>query len=118
MSQAALRLVSEPTDSDVLPFERRQRRRHVISGHVTSLQQSADPALHSNRISSLQLLDISETGLGAIVPDPIEPGSPIVIFFPPHGPEGGFDRYGHVVRCSNTEQGHEIGIRFITKSAA
>ena len=118
MSQAALRLVSnESANGDALPFERRQTRRHVMSGRVTSLQKTGTSS-YNNRIGSLQLLDISEAGLGAIVPEPIEPGSSIVIFFPPHGPEGGFDRSGLVVRCKQTPHGHEIGIRFVSKSAA
>lgn len=119
MSHAALKLVAlDSVNQDSLKFERRQTHRRVISGKVTSLQQSADPDLQCNRICSLQLLDISDAGLGAIVEEPIEPGSPISIFFPPHGPEQGFDRYGQVVRCVKRDQGHQIGIRFTTKSAA
>lgn len=119
MSHAALRLVAQDsTHQDTLKFERRQTHRRVISGRVTSLQQSANPSLQHNKICSLQLLDISDAGLGAIVDNPIEPGSPISIFFPPHGPEQGFDRHGQVVRCVKREHGHQIGVRFTIKSAA
>lgn len=120
MSHAALKLVEseQPDDGDSLRFERRLYRRRVIGGRVTSLQTSADPSTPSNRISSLQLLDISESGLGAIVQDSIELGSPIVVYFPPHGPEMGFDRYGFVVRCVENEHGYNIGIRLSTRSAA
>jgi len=119
MSHAALKLVAlDSPNQDTLKFERRQTHRRVISGKVTSLQQSANPGEQSNRICSLQLLDISDAGLGAIIDQPIEPGSPISIFFPPHGPELGFDRHGQVVRCVKREHGHQIGVRFTIKSAA
>lgn len=119
MSQVALKLVAiEPPDRDVLRFERRDARRRVLSGRVTSLQKPTDLTLSNNRISSVQLRDISDTGVGGIVQEPVERGTSIVIFFPPHGAEPGFDRYGHVVRCASCEHGYEVGIRFITKSAA
>ncbi len=120
MSQATLRLVAaeQPTQRDVLRFERRACLRRVIGGRVTSVQKPADPKTENNRICSLQLLDISDVGLGAISEEAIEPGSSIVVFFPPHGPEMGFDRYGYVVRCDRGEHGHLIGVRFSTRSAA
>ena len=119
MPHAALRLVaSEATDGDVLPFERRVHRRRNISGHVTSLQQPTDQTAFGNRISSLQLLDISDSGLGGVLQEAVEPGTPIVVFFPPHGAEIGFDRHGHVVRCTPSEHGFRIGIRLVIRSAA
>lgn len=118
-SQTQLKLVAtEPDDPDVLPFERRGSRRRSMTGSVTSVQQSPNPALPSNRICSLQLLDISDTGLGAIVTEAIEPGSPIMIYFPPHGPEQGFNRSGYVVCCAREQGAFRIGIRFAIRAAA
>ncbi len=118
--QASLKLVTPQAveQDDVLRFERRGCTRHPISGQVTSLQQPADPQDHQARICSLQLLNISDTGLGAICPEPVDPGTRISVFFPPHAAEGGFDLFGTVVRCVHREAGHEIGIRFSQKHAA
>lgn len=121
MARSALKLVSsDVTDSDTLRFEQRQTRRHALGGRVTSVQNTVHPTSFdsSNRISSLQLLNISDSGLGALVQEPIEPGSSIAIFFPAHGPEQGFDRHGYIVRCVPVENGYQIGIRFHTRSAA
>jgi hypothetical protein len=119
MSQAALKLVAvDPADSDVLRFERRQTSRHNICGCVTSLQKSPGLGTEGNRISSLQLLNISDTGMGGVLQEPVELGTSISAFFPPHGPEHGFDRYGYVVRCTQISNGYEVGIRFISRAAA
>ena len=119
-NHAALKLV-KPTPAgrrDAIPLERRGARRYTLTDRVTSLQTNNDPTDQRNRICSLQLRNISDSGLGAISPEPIEPNTRIAVFFPPHGPEQGFDRYGHVVRCTDRECGHEIGIRFDTRHAA
>ncbi len=119
MSHAALKLVSmESTDRDVLRFERRLAQRRHLSGRVTSHQKSTDRDSCRNRICSVQLLDISEAGLGGIVQEPAEEGTSIVIFFSPHGSEPGFDRYGHIVHCVRCADGYRIGVRFVTRSAA
>ena len=119
MPHAALKLVAtDPVDRDVLRFERRQVQRRPIGGRVTSLQKSTDDSLTRNRIGSLQLLDISDTGMGATVDESIRPGTTIVVFFSSHGVEPGFDRFGHVVRCTKCDKGYRIGIRLSNKSAA
>ena len=53
-----------------------------------------------------------------MVTESIPLNTPIAIFFPPHGAERGFDRYGHVVRCIAKDWGHEVGIRFDALAAA
>ena len=119
MSQAALKLVSlESADRDSLRFERRDAHRRLLSGRVTSVQRSVEQDASTNRICSIQLLDISDTGLGGVVQQPVQKGASIAVFFPPHGTDFGWDRYGHVVRCDGCEHGYQIGIRFVTKSAA
>ncbi|MBI1336656.1 MAG: hypothetical protein GC164_06810 [Phycisphaera sp.] len=111
MPETNLRLVKEePTDA--IPLERRIDYRHTISGRVTALQTTAGSEEHHNRICSLQLLNISDSGLGAVTQEPVELNTRIVVFFPPHGPERGFDKYGQVVRCVHRDGGHELGIRF------
>ncbi len=118
MSDANLKLV-DPTrePADVLPFERRRENRRALGGQVTALR-TATTRGDNNRICSLKMLNMSDSGLGAIVSEPIEIGSSIAVFFPPHGPERGFDLFGHVVRCQHAAEGCEIGIRFDVRAAA
>jgi hypothetical protein len=109
---------SDLGDADVFPLERRRADRHCISGRVTAVRsERLDDGPH-NHICSLQMLDISDSGLGAVVGEPVEPGSRIAVFFPPHGPEHGFDLLGTIVRCQRREQGWEVGIQFEQKAAA
>ncbi len=120
MSAVPLKLVVplSETPINVFPFERRGAERHCISGRATAVSCAASPEGPRNRIRSLQLLNISATGLGAVSQDPIEEGSTITVFFPPHGPDRGFDACGRVTRCRPTGQGHQVGVRFDPKPAA
>ena len=116
MTKSTLKLtMHDDGPSDILPFERRTSPRRAISGQVTTLV-SDDDAIR--RFSSLSLLDISETGLCAISEDAIELNSNIMMLFQPHGPEGGYDTAGEVIRCIATSQGYEIGIRFGAQAVA
>lgn len=112
---SALAYVAEPTVQDVLPFERRAEHRRPASGRVTAVTRGEGVA---NRICSLELVDMSDGGLGATCPDPIEIGSPIAVYFAPHGPERGMDLFGKVVRCHRRADGHAVGIRFAARAAA
>ena len=127
-SHAALKLIQSSANHGHSPvtFERRRHRRHVISGQVTAVQtirnatDTTDNQQNGlcNRICSLQLRDISDSGLGAISQEPTETGIPIAVFFSPHGPDNGFDLYGHVTRCTKSASGHEIAIHFNGHDAA
>ena len=99
-------------------MERRIATRNRVSGRVTALSSADEHADSQKRICSLQMLNISDTGLGAIVKESVEIGSQISVFFPPHGPEHGFDVCGTVVRCIDREGGHEIGVRIQPRLAA
>lgn len=117
MSQASLKLV-EPIDTRALAFERRDASRYVIAGRFTAVR-STDGAGHGGkRICALELMNISDGGLGAVSQDPMEVDARITVFFPPHGPERGFEMSGRVVRCCQHDHGHEVGIRFDEKHAA
>lgn len=115
VSQAALRLVKSD-DTDTMS-DRRCEVRYPVGVRVTAVQtqESGD---HQNKICSLQLLNLSHSGLGAIAQEPVAPGSRIAIYFPPHGPERGFDLYGYVVRCVRREYGHEVGVQFNSRMKA
>ena len=116
MTEGTLKLTETDDQSgDILPFERRQSPRRSISGEVTTPQASDDSV---RKFSSLVLQDISEAGLRAVSNEPIEVNASILMLFPPHGPEGGYDTTGEVVRCTATSQGYEIGIRFSNEAVA
>lgn len=118
MPDTALKLIqpeAEPTD--VLAFERRIAKRRVTSGRVTAVQTTGLDT-QANRICSLQLINMSDSGLGTMTQESIEIGTAITVFFPPHGPERGFDLTGEVVRCTQKDYGHEIGICFDARQAA
>ena len=121
-AQPTLRLVrhneASTESQDTLKFDRRNARRYSVSGRVTGLRSDLAPDGTRNRICPLQLLNMSDTGLGALSQESFEIGAPIAVLFPPHGAEKGFDRYGHVVRCKARTWGHEIGVRFDAKPAA
>ena len=70
----------------------------------------------NKRIGSLQLIDLSVTGMGAWSQAPLPVGSHIAIFFPQRGSEHGFDRFGKVVRCepSHDQQGYDLGLELET----
>lgn len=108
----------DDAQEDVFRLERRHSVRHHAAGRVTALSKGVELNTHTNRICALQLVDISDHGLGAITQEPLEIGSQISIFFPSHGADWGFDLHGQIVRCVHREQGHEVGIRFVAKHAA
>lgn len=100
-----------------IPLDRRESVRRAISVRATDLQAEDQCSAHPKKICSLQLIDISDTGLGSLAQEGIELGTAITVFFPPHGPERGFDRYGHIVRCAERGGRQEIGIEFDRRTA-
>jgi len=112
MSQATLRMTDAARiEAERMFLDRRRATRRKASGRVTAVASLPD----GQRICSLQLRDISDTGIGAISCDPIESGTGLTIFFPPHGPERGFDLVGTVVRCDARQWGYNIGISLTTR---
>ena len=116
--QTTLKLI-DPNQDEPLGFEQRHTNRHVITGRVTAVQQFPQKEEQRHRICSIELLNISDTGLGAVSDEAMELGSDLTVFFPPHGPERGFDLSGHVVRCRQRDDSlYEIGIKLQSKQAA
>ncbi len=104
--------------SDAIPFDRRLAVRRPVSGHVTAVRREQREDGAHNRICALNLVDMSNFGLGAFCQEPIPEGTAITVFFPPHGPDRGFDAYGQVLRCEAAEGRYRIGIRFVGRAAA
>lgn len=74
------------------------------------LRRSHDAQAYRHPVCSIQLTDMSDGGVGAHTDVPLQPHELVAVFIPPHGNEGGFDLYGHVVRCQPTGDGYDIGI--------
>ena len=111
MSQAALSLAGgTQAPPNKMFMERRRSPRNPVTARVTAVTTPNHDSDAGKRICSFQLVDLSEHGIGAISQEPVEVGSHVAVFFPPHGPERGFDLYGTVVRCTPRDWGHEIGI--------
>ncbi|QDU33793.1 hypothetical protein KS4_18510 [Poriferisphaera corsica] len=111
-TQHTLKLIDDSAiEPDSYLFDRRRCMRRRASGHVTAVSTPDDHFESPKRIRPLQLVDSSETGIGAFSHEPIELGSRIVMFFPPHGNEKGFDMVGSVVRCIKNDKGYRIGIQ-------
>lgn len=113
MSQA-LRLIDPTQDNrDSLYFERRASVRRNIAGSVSAIVREPghdDQVDGAGRMCALKLRDISDGGIGATAQQPVAVGSQIVVFFPPHGAEPGFDLVGTVVRCRSIDDRHDLGI--------
>lgn len=110
MSQALRISESSTVISDTLYFERRRHPRHRASGQVTAVIREPGSEDGPAKMLTLDLTDQSEGGIGAATTQPIPVGSRITIFFPPHGPEAGFDLVGEVVRCNSNDDRHTIGV--------
>jgi hypothetical protein len=103
---------------DAIPFDRRLSVRRAVSGHVTAVCREQGEDGPRNRICALSLVDMSGSGLGAFCQEAIPDGAGITVFFPPHGPDRGFDAYGQVLRCEAAEGGYRVGIQFVGRVAA
>jgi PilZ domain len=110
-----LKLVKPPCDpGDVLFMERRGCDRAPMIGEATAIiTDHTDAKEPTKKICTVQLANISESGLGVIVDEPVETGKHIsmTVYIQPHGPEGGRDFSGTVARCSKHTLGYEVGIR-------
>ena len=111
--QTELKLINIERDAlDPIPLERRIAHRKPANGRVTALlTMKHDDGETRNRICSIVLRDMSETGVGAFTDEPLPREAKMTLFLPPHGPERGFDLYGSVARCESREEGYEVGIR-------
>jgi len=108
-----LKLVKPPSGpSDVLFLERRGADRLPTNGDATAMiTDESDPKQPARKICNVKLANVSDTGIGVIVREPVPTGNRITVYIQPHGPEAGHDVQGTVVRCSKHELGFEVGIK-------
>ncbi len=114
-----LRLISE-TDRqpESLKFERRREPRHRLYARVTAVAHNPESERDAGRICALELVDKSNSGLGAWSITPVATGAKVSVFFPAHGTEHGFDLIGRCVRCVPAQGGYSVGLKLEAKMAA
>ena len=110
MSQALKLSDASAEISDTLFFERRKHPRRKARGQVTAVIREPGNDEGPAKMLTLELVDQSVGGLGVNATEPVPVGSRITVFFPPHGPEPGFDLIGQVVRCRSNSNRHTLGI--------
>ncbi|MGB0767085.1 MAG: PilZ domain-containing protein [Phycisphaeraceae bacterium] len=110
MSHALKLSDSSAVIADTLYFERRRHPRRKSRGQVTAVVREPGRSDAPAKMLTLDLIDQSECGLGVASTEPVAVGSRITVFFPPHGPEPGFDLIGEVVRCRSNDDRHTLGI--------
>lgn len=110
MSQALRLNDSSAVISDSLYFERRRHPRRRAAGQVSAVIREPGNDDGPAKMITLELIDQSESGIGAATSQPLAVGTRITVFFPPHGAEPGFDLVGEVVRCHSKDDRHRIGI--------
>ena len=119
LQEAELRLVHDDRhQDDPIPLERRTAHRKPVNNRVTALVLIPSEDSTRNRICSLFLRDMSDTGIGAVSVDPVPLNSQITMFFPPHGSERGFDLYGKVVWTRRSSDGFELGLALDRQATA
>ena len=111
MSQALRLTDSETKISDTLYFERRRDPRRRARGQVTAVIRQPDAEQDAPaKMLTFELIDISDSGIGLASQEPVDVGSRITVFFPPHGAEPGFDLTGEIVRCNSKDNQHTLGV--------
>lgn len=90
------------------PQERRRHPRARLSMMLHGIRMDPEGDIKD----TLQMVDISRSGLGAITDRPLYPGQRILLCLPMH-PEGGRRQiYASVVRCHKLNEGYRVGMQF------
>jgi len=98
--------------------ERRNFVRKECNYRVEARRHDHTISAHRNPHLSLALRDLSYGGLCASSDIPLDAGERISIFFPPNGPNRGWDAYGRVIRCQPSTFGYRIAVQFDSLPAA
>ena len=94
-------------------FERKEVQMRVQAMRLDhSLQALRQPHV------SMSVRDLSIGGCSALSDTPIEYGERVTLFFPPTGPNRGWDAYGRVLRCDPSHFGFRVAVEFDPMPAA
>ncbi|MCC5831020.1 MAG: PilZ domain-containing protein [Phycisphaeraceae bacterium] len=114
-----LRLVDLTGHRDSYPLERRGAHRRRLSGTVTAIVITREGGSTTlGQIAPIQLMDISESGIGGISAGHLPEDAVVRLHFPPMNHEPGFEAIGRIARCRQTANGWSIGVAFIKQSVA
>lgn len=91
------------------PPERRRNPRTQL--HMTLHGIRFDPDGGDVR-DTLQMLDISRSGMGAITDRSLYPGQKIMLSLPLHPDGGRRSVYASVIRCAKVQEGYRVGLEF------
>jgi hypothetical protein len=103
---------------DPIGYERRIFERKDVQMRVEA--RRLDHSLQALRRQqvSFSLRDLSLGGCSATTDIPMEYGEKVTLFFPPTGPNRGWDAYGRVVRCDPSSLGYRVAVEFDPLPAA
>ena len=99
--------------STISPVERRRHPRTPLKMRLSGIRLDPDGG---EVVDSLQMLDISRSGLGAICDRSFYPGQRMVLCLPLSPDRGRRNVYARVVRCRKAEEGFQIGVEFDASS--
>jgi hypothetical protein len=92
--------------------ERRNFLRRETQAHLEGRRlDHSIPALQQPQLS-LALRDLSLGGLSALTQFPLERGERVAVFFPPQGPNRGWDAHGRILRCDQSSLGYRVAVEF------
>ena len=94
------------------PAERRNFPRKEIHARLQGQRLNSAKVPQPDTHLSLALRDLSLGGLSAISEFPLPAGQRIAIFFPPQGPNRGWDAYGKILRCDQSSLGYRVAVEF------
>ena len=98
--------------------ERRQSPRYELRLSVTAIIHDHNDPEHK-RICSLNLLNLSDTGLAVLASEQIALGTEISLFLSPHAAEPAICLHGKIVRHASRRSGqYLLGIQFNQRRAA
>ena len=98
--------------------ERRIFPRKEIHARVEGMRLDHSVSAHRQPQVSLALRDLSLGGMSAISQIPMTRGERVTVFFPPQGPQRGWDAYGRVLRCEPSGMGYRVAVEFDPLPAA
>jgi hypothetical protein len=98
--------------------ERRMFPRKEVRTRVEGKRLDHSISAHRAPQLNLAMRDLSLGGLSAISQTPLDRGERLTVFFPPQGPNRGWDAYGRVLRCEPSGFGYRVAVEFDPLPAA
>jgi hypothetical protein len=98
--------------------ERRVFPRKEVQCRVQGKRMDHSVSARREPFLSLSTQDVSLGGVAAFSDRPLDVGERVSLFFPPQGPQRGWDAYGRILRCDASPMGWRVAIEFDPLPAA